>query len=110
MASAGLRLDEAASLAALRALDVLDTGAEAEFDALVKVAALVCGVPIALISLIDSDRQWFKANLGLPGVQQTPRDVAFCAHAVLGDAILEVPDATQDPRFQDNPFVTGAPA
>ncbi len=71
--------------------------------------APTCGVPVALISLVDADRQWFKANVGLPGVRETPRDVAFCAHAVLGDGVFEVPDATLDPRFADNPLVTAEP-
>jgi diguanylate cyclase (GGDEF)-like protein/PAS domain S-box-containing protein len=104
-----LRDDEAGSLAALRALDVLDSTPEAEFDALVRAASLTCGTPIALFSLIDSDRQWFKANVGLAGVSETARDDAFCAHAVLGDALLEVTDATLDRRFADNPLVTGEP-
>jgi diguanylate cyclase len=96
-------------LQSLQALDVLDSGAEPEFDALTQAAALVCGVPIALISLIDRDRQWFKANVGLAGVAETPRDAAFCAHAIFDDGILEVPDATRDDRFVDNPLVTGDP-
>lgn len=104
------RDNEAATLAALHALEVLDTGPEAEFDALVRAASTICGVPISLISLIDAERQWFKANVGLPGVSETPRDVAFCAHAVLGDEIFEVPDATRDARFADNPLVAGQPA
>ncbi len=109
MPAAMPRHDEASSQAALHALHVLDSPPEAEFDALVRVAALVCGVPISLISLIDADRQWFKAHVGLPGLQQTPRDVSFCAHAVLSGELMEVPDAQQDPRFSDNPHVTGAP-
>lgn len=109
MRSAPPRKNETESLEALRALEVLDSDPEAEFDALVKVATIVCGVPISLISLIDVDRQWFKANEGLTGVTETPRDLAFCAHAVLGDDIFEVPDATQDARFADNPLVTGQP-
>ena len=96
-------------LATLQALDVLDSGPEEEFDALIKVASLVCGVPISLISLVDSERQWFKASLGLPGVSETPRDIAFCAHAILDDKVFEVPDATLDPRFADNPLVTSIP-
>ena len=71
-------------LSALRALDVLDTSAEPEFDALVRAAAQICGTPISLISLVDDYRQWFKANLGLEGAQETPREVAFCSHAVRG--------------------------
>ena len=109
MQSAPLPATEFARLAALKQLDVLDSGPEAEFDALVKVAALVCQTPICLISLIDTERQWFKANIGLPGVSETPRDIAFCAHAILGDELLEVPDASQDPRFFDNPLVASQP-
>lgn len=109
MQSAPLPDNEPQRLAALRALDVLDTGPEAEFDALVRTASLVCGVPISLISLIDAERQWFKANIGLPGALETPRDVAFCAHAILGDALFEVPDASADARFADNPLVSGNP-
>lgn len=110
MTTANLRVDEAQVLAALRALEVLDTAPEVEFDALARAAALVCGVPIAMLSLVDAERQWFKSNVGLPGAVETPRDVAFCAHAVLGNEVLEVPDATRDPRFAENPLVTGAPA
>ena len=109
MQSAPDRPDESATLAALRRLQVLDTGPEAQFDALVEAASLLCGVPISLISLVDSDRQWFKANVGLPGVTETPRELAFCAHAVLGDELFEVPDASADPRFADNPMVVGQP-
>ncbi len=101
------RTDEAGSLQALAALQVLDSPPEAEFDALVRAASLLCGVPIALLSLVDAERQWFKANVGLPGVTETPRELAFCAHAVRGDAVFEVADAAQDPRFADNPLVAG---
>jgi PAS domain S-box-containing protein len=107
--SAGPRSNEAESIAALHALVVLDTASEAEFQALVEVASRVCGAPISLISLIDVDRQWFKASVGLPGVESTPRETAFCAHAVLSDEILEVPDALEDERFADNPLVAGRP-
>ena len=109
MQSAPERHDEPACLQALRALAVLDTEPEAEFDALVEAAATVCGTPIALLSLVDEQRQWFKAGIGLAGVVQTPRALAFCAHTVLTDEILEVPDAWLDERFADNPLVTGAP-
>ena len=71
-------------LARLRMLAVLDTDPEPVFDALVRIAAAVCGTPIALISLVDEDRQWFKANEGLAGVHQTPREIAFCDHAIRG--------------------------
>jgi diguanylate cyclase (GGDEF)-like protein/PAS domain S-box-containing protein len=109
MLSAPMPLNEPERLRALERLDILDSAPETEFDALVATAALVCGVPISLVSLIDHDRQWFKANVGLPGVTETPRDVAFCAHAILDDGIFEVPDALADPRFADNPLVTTAP-
>jgi diguanylate cyclase (GGDEF)-like protein/PAS domain S-box-containing protein len=109
MKPAAPRPDEVATLASLRALDVLDSAPEAQFDALARAAAIICQVPIALISLVDSERQWFKANWGLDGVAETPRSVAFCAHTVLGEDILEVPDALADPRFAGNPLVSGAP-
>ncbi len=109
MMSAELPVNEVARLAALRALGVLDSPVEAEFDALVKVASAVCDVPISLISLVDRDRQWFKANVGLPGVQETARDIAFCSHAIHGEDIFEVPNAMVDARFADNPLVTQSP-
>jgi diguanylate cyclase len=88
MPAAPLPTDEAERLAALRGLQALDTAPEATFDALVKAASLVCGVPISLVSLVDRERQWFKANIGLPGVSETPRDSAFCAHALASDELL----------------------
>ncbi len=109
MPTAPMPLDEPERLRALQRLDVLDSAPEREFDALVAAAALICGVPISLVSLIDRDRQWFKANVGLSGVTETPRDMAFCAHAILADGLFEVPDALADPRFADNPLVTTAP-
>src|SRR5574343_386766 len=101
---APLSPDESRRLAALHDLQVLDSAAESEFDALVQAAALVCNVPVSLISLVDEHRQWFKANVGLPGVSETPR-----AQAVLDDALMEVPDARDDPRFAHNPLVVGEP-
>ena len=109
MPAAALPPNEAQRIAALHALHVLDTPSEAEFDALVNAAAAVCGTPISLVSLVDMDRQWFKANRGLDGATQTPRDGAFCAHAILQDGLFEVPDATLDPRFAHSPLVAGAP-
>ncbi len=103
------RPDEADALAALRDMDVLDTAPEPEFDALVRAASLMCATPISLISLIDEERQWFKANVGLDGVTETARDFAFCAHTILGDELVEVPDAARDARFATNPLVVGAP-
>jgi diguanylate cyclase (GGDEF)-like protein len=92
----------------LRALDVLDSAPEAQFNTLVRSASLLTGTPVSLLSLIDTGRQWFKANTGLPGVTETPRDVAFCAHTILQDDVLEVPDVRRDPRFAGNPLVTGS--
>ena len=109
MSAAKIPTNETERLRSLKALGVLDSAPEREFDALVQAAALVCGVPISLISLIDADRQWFKANVGLPGLSETPREQAFCAHAILDDGIFEVPDARLDPRFAANPLVTNAP-
>ena len=100
---------EAARQRALDALRLTDSLPEPAFDAVVRIASAICGVPISLISLIDRDRQWFKARLGLD-VQETPRSMAFCDHAIRRpDALMEVPDAAQDPRFRDNPLVTGGP-
>lgn len=101
--------NEAARLAALRDLDILDTEPEAEFESIVKAAAALCGMPMSLISLVDEDRQWFKANVGLPGVSETPRSMAFCARTILQDDIMEVDDCATDARFHDNPLVTGTP-
>lgn len=108
MQVARLPNDEAERLARLHALAVLDTAPEPVFDALARSAALACEAPIALVSLVDERRQWFKACVGL-GVNETSRDVAFCSHAILNDALFEIPDATQDPRFADNPLVAGEP-
>jgi len=101
--------DEAARLAALRQYEVLDTDPEQAFDDLTQLATFICGMPISLVSLIDENRQWFKSQVGL-SVPQTPRDVSFCAHAILRPReLLVVPDATADERFATNPLVTGEP-
>jgi len=102
--------NEQSRLASLRALDVLDSAPEAQFNTLVRSAALLTGTPVALLSLIDTSRQWFKANIGLPGLTETSRDVAFCAHTILQDDVLEVPDVRCDPRFAGNPLVAGSAA
>jgi len=109
MISASIPPCETTRLHALYALEVLDSAPEAEFDALVLAASVVCRTPMAFLSLVDHDRQWFKAKIGLTDAQQTSREVAFCAHTILGEGVLEVPDATRDPRFRDNPLVVGAP-
>lgn len=108
-ASCGTEPDDSARLAALVELELLDTPPEPLFDAITAAAAQACGVPIALVSLVDNQRQWFKSNIGLPGVLETPREVAFCDHAIRRRELFEVPDATGDDRFAANPLVTGDP-
>jgi serine/threonine-protein kinase len=100
--------DEPARLQDLRAHAVLDSEPEADFDELTRLAAALCGTPMALVSLIDEQRQWFKSKVGL-ALDETPREQAFCAHAILEDGVFEVPDAGRDARFADNPLVTGDP-
>lgn len=92
----------------LKRLGVLDTAAEQCYDEITRQAAVLCKVPIALISLIDKDRQWFKSKVGLEA-EETSRDISFCAHAILQATAMVIEDATQDPRFQSNPAVTGDP-
>ena len=101
-------LTESERLAALRSYRVLDTPPEPEFDDLVQIAARTCQTPVALISLIDERRQWFKAQVGL-GVRQTPLDRSICLSAMLLPGTTIVPDLTEDPRFVGNPLVTGEP-
>lgn len=97
--------NEAERLAAMVNYGVLDTDFEVTFDRITRLAATVFKAPICLISLIDKHRQWFKSAVGLD-VRETPRDVAFCAHAILGTDVLVVPNATEDDRFSCNPLVT----
>lgn len=101
-------LNEAARLAALRALKILDTPAEARFDRITAFARTLFEVPIALVSLVDRDRQWFKSKTGLDAAE-TPRAVSLCGHAILTSDIFVVEDASIDARFSDNPLVTGPP-
>ena len=100
--------NEAGRLKALRQYRILDTKPEQAFDDLTLIASQICGVPIALISLVDEDRQWFKSRVGVE-VQETTRSVSFCAHAIHQQGIFTVADALNDARFRDNPLVQGDP-
>ena len=102
-------LYEEKRLQALQRYGILDTPAESEYDDIVQLAARLCDVPVAVISLVDRDRQWFKANLGLSGVQETERCISFCTFAIERDQLFVVEDALRDARFATNPLVTDAP-
>ncbi len=100
--------DEAKRLATLEALSILDTPASVEMDRITNLASAIFGTPISLLTLVDAKRQWFKSRQGLD-VAETPREHAFCHHAIQSDDIMEVTDAVLDPRFRDNPLVTASP-
>lgn len=100
--------NEAARIETLRQYEILDTDPEETFNDLTRLAAYICGTPIALISLIDLNRQWFKSRLGMTQ-EETSRDISFCAHAILQAGPLVVKDAMADARFAQNPMVTGEP-
>ena len=104
--SAPIPKNEKKRLKVLWQYDVLDTVPEEVFDDLTDLAAHICEAPIALISLVDEDRQWFKSKVGV-SVSETARDISFCAHAIMNQGVMIVPDATKDPRFKKNPLVTG---
>lgn len=102
-------LGESARIAALQALNVMDSPEERAYDDITRMAASLCGTPIALVSMVDGRRQWFKSRVGLQA-QETPRELAFCAHAIqTPDQVMVVNDAQADPRFVDNALVTGEP-
>ncbi|MEM9345572.1 MAG: ATP-binding protein [Planctomycetota bacterium] len=108
MPAAPLPKDESSRIASLISCQVLDTEPEDRFDDLTTLASRLCEVPVALVSLVDEDRQWFKSHYGID-VEQTPRDHAFCGYVILQDEPLIINDATKDPRTADNPLVTGEP-
>lgn len=103
-----LPVNEPQRLRALYDYDILDTPAEKEFDDITRLASRICKKPISLVTLLDVNRQWFKSRVGFD-VSETPREVAFCAHAIHGDQIMEIKDATQDERFNQNPLVRDDP-
>ncbi|SEM76507.1 GAF domain-containing protein [Sphingomonas gellani] len=99
---------ERAGVAALEGYGILDTPNEPEFDEIVREAAAIFHTPIALISLLDENRQWFKAKVGMEA-SETPRSISFCTHAIRGHGVFSVPDTTRDERFASNPLVTEDP-
>lgn len=101
-------VDEIQRLETLRALRILESAPEERFDRLTRMAKRIFGVPISLVTLVDSERQWFKSKQGLEA-SETPRSISFCGHAILGEDIFIVPNALEDERFHDNPLVTEAP-
>lgn len=108
MTTARIPVDEAQRLQVLHSLALLDTAPDPTLDGLVRCVAHLMACPTALVSLVDQSRQWFKARVGLDRAE-TPREWSFCAHAILEEGLFEVPDASVDPRFADNPLVTGEP-
>lgn len=108
MRKPAIPIEETQRLRALQGLKILDTANEERFDRITRLATRMFDVPIALVSLVDQDRQWFKSRQGL-GACETGRDISFCGHAILHEGPTVVPDALQDARFADNPLVTGAP-
>lgn len=109
MKTPSLPANETQRLMTLRDLDILDTLPEESFDRITRIARRVFGVPIAVVALMDSERQWFKSIQGL-GISEVPREKTFCAHAIADDDLLVVSDATKDERFHDNPFVLNDPS
>lgn len=109
MGAAPKPFDEVARIAALLRYGILDSAPDPAFDRLTAIVSRVLDVPIALVSLIDAERQWFKSCVGLGDSRETSRDVAFCAHAIHADGVFVIPDATADARFADNPNVVGDP-
>ena len=107
MKPAPIPADDAERVADLHALNILDTEREERFDRITELAADVFDVKMCFVNLVDAKRQWFKSTCGLAGVDETSRELGFCAHAIFEPDVMIVRDATKDSRFSDNPFVTG---
>ncbi len=107
MKPAPIPADDGERVADLHALNILDTKREERFDRITDLVADVFGVKMCFVNMVDARRQWFKSTCGLQGVDETPREPGFCAHAIFEPDVMIVPDATKDQRFSDNPFVTG---
>src|SRR5512141_313275 len=108
MIKAPIPENEAARIEALRRYQILDTLPQPAYDDLTHIAAGICSAPISLVSLVDSDRAWFKSKYGIDA-SETPRDISFCSHAILQPEIFVIPDASDDRRFSTNPLVTDEP-
>lgn len=108
MKSPSIPANETKRINEVKDYDILDTLPEVLFDDITELAAQICGAPISLITLLDINRQWFKSKKGL-NISETPREISFCAHAILGNGLFEIPNALKDERFFDNPLVTGEP-
>lgn len=100
--------NEEQRLQVLYSYGILDTPVEEDFEAITELIAHICDMPIAVINLVDHDRQWFKSEVGM-GAKEAPIDTSFCGHAILEEDFMLVPDTLSDPRFQNNPLVTGKP-
>lgn len=109
MIAAPIPANEQKRLQELYSLELLDTSYEEEFDEIVRIASKICNAPMSVVTLLDSQRQWFKAKVGIEDAE-TGRDVSFCGHAIMGEGVMEIPNALDDERFYDNPLVTGAPS
>lgn len=103
-----LPTNESDRLTALESYSIMDTLPEKEYDAITQLASYICGTPIALVSLLDKERQWFKSSVGL-GASETPREISFCQYAIMGEEVYEVTNASENKLFADNPLVTGNP-
>ncbi|MFT4984138.1 MAG: GAF domain-containing protein, partial [Flavobacterium sp.] len=101
-------LNEPERLKALESYSIMDSLPEKEYDSITQLASYICGTPISLITLLDENRQWFKSSLGLD-VTETPRDISFCQHTIMGEGVFEVNDALENELFANNPLVTGDP-